>query len=66
MFSGTRVTRSLVLCVCFVDRRFSFLTIVPSVLRFIMLAAQLYVRVSIVLTGGKHWHRVSGALRREV
>jgi hypothetical protein len=26
----------------------------------------LYGRISIVLTCGKHWHRVSGALRREV
>ena len=39
VFSGVRVTRSLVLCVCFVDRclsfcTFSFLVIVLSVLRF--------------------------------
>ena len=37
VFSGDRVTRSLVLCVCFVDRCLSFcpfMAIVLSVLRF--------------------------------
>ena len=34
VFSGVRVTRSLVLYACFVDRCFSFLAIVLSVLRF--------------------------------
>ena len=34
IFSGVRVTRFLVLCVCFADRYFFFLPIVFSVLRF--------------------------------
>ena len=34
VYSGVRVTRSLVLCVCFVDRCLSYLVIVLSVLRF--------------------------------
>jgi hypothetical protein len=34
VFSGYRVTRFLVLCVCFADRYFFFLPIVFSVLRF--------------------------------
>ena len=37
VFSGVRVTRSLALCVCFVDRCLSFfLAIVLSVLRFMV------------------------------
>ena len=34
VFSGVRVTRCFVLCVCFVDRCLSFLVIVLSVLRY--------------------------------
>ena len=65
VFGGVRVIRSLVVCVCFVDRCLSFLAIVSSVLlRFTIMATQLYVRVTIVPTCGNHWHRVSGALRR--
>jgi len=51
VFSGVRVTRSFVLCVCFVDNCLFYLDIVLSVLlRRILITLLVYSNSSIVLT----------------
>jgi hypothetical protein len=42
VFSGVRVTRSFVLCVCFVDNCLFYLAIVLSVLRRILITFLVY------------------------